>query len=46
VAEKIGLKAPLNEKLVDISRDMAVHHELPGKYTPAQLSFMLGLAGK
>jgi 2-dehydropantoate 2-reductase len=46
VAKKLELKAPLNEKLVEISRDMAAHHEPPGKYTPAQLSFMLGLAEK
>jgi len=46
VAERIGIKAPLNKKLVEISQEMAAKHEPPGKYTPAQLSAILGLAGK
>ena len=45
VAKQLGLKAPLNEKLVEISREMAANHEPPGKYTLAQLSEMLGLEG-
>ena len=46
VAKKLGLRATINEKLVQISREMAAHHEPPGKYTTAQLSEMLGLTGK
>jgi 2-dehydropantoate 2-reductase len=45
VAKKLGLRAPINERLVEISREMAANHEPPGKYTPAQLSEMLGLTG-
>ncbi len=41
VAKKLGLQAPINEKLVKISQEMAANHELPGKFTPAQLSEML-----
>jgi len=43
VAKKLGLQAPLNEKLVKISEEMAANHEIPGKYTPARLSEILGL---
>lgn len=43
VAERLGLKAPLNEKLVAITRRMAADHEPPGRYTLAELSEMLGL---
>jgi 2-dehydropantoate 2-reductase len=46
VAEKAGLKAPLNEKMVAITQEMAARHEPPGKYTAAQLSEILGLDGK
>jgi 2-dehydropantoate 2-reductase len=46
VAERLGLEAPLNKKLVAITRAMAENHEPPGKYTADQLSAMLGLAGK
>ena len=46
VAKKLGLEAPFNQKLVEISRAMAENHEPPGKYTTDQLSAMLGLAGK
>jgi 2-dehydropantoate 2-reductase len=45
-AARVGLKAPLNEKLIAISQEMAAGHEPPGKYTPEQLSQMLGLTGK
>ena len=41
LATSSGLQAPLNEKLTSITREMAAHHELPGKYTPAQLSEIL-----
>jgi len=43
VARELKLRAPINEKLVQISQEMAANHELPGKYTPAQLSQILGL---
>jgi 2-dehydropantoate 2-reductase len=43
VAEGLGLKAPLNEKLVAIAREMAANHETPGKYTATQLAEILGL---
>ena len=43
VAKKLGLQAPINEKLVEILQEMAANHELPGKYTPARLSEMLDL---
>ncbi len=46
VAERIGIKAPLNKKLVEISLEMAARHEPPGKFTPAQLSAELGLVKK
>ncbi len=42
-AQKIGAKAPLNEKLLEIMKEMAANHETPGKYTPEQLMKMLGL---
>jgi 2-dehydropantoate 2-reductase len=43
VAKQLGLKAPLNEKLVEITREMAANHEPPGKYTLAQLGVTLGI---
>ncbi len=43
LAEKIGRQAPVNEMLLRISQEMAGSHELPGKYTPAELSSLLGL---
>lgn len=43
LAKKLGKRVPLNEKLVQISREMAASHELPGKYTLDELSMMLGL---
>jgi 2-dehydropantoate 2-reductase len=46
VAKRLGLEAPLNEKLVAITKEMAAHHEPPGSYTPARFSEILGLAGK
>ncbi len=42
-AEKLGLKAPLNEKLLNIMKEVARSHAVPGKYTPEQLMSMLGL---
>ncbi len=46
VAKKLGLQAPINEKLVKISQEMAANHEPPGKYTPARLSEILELNGE
>jgi len=43
VAKKLGLQAPINEKLVEISQEMAENHEPPGKYIPARLSEILEL---
>ncbi|MFC2010912.1 ketopantoate reductase C-terminal domain-containing protein [Chloroflexota bacterium] len=43
VAKKLGLQAPINEKLVQISQDMAANHEPPGKYSPVRLSEILEL---
>lgn len=42
-AAKLGLKAPLNEKLVQIMKGLAANHATPGKHTPQQLMTMLGL---
>jgi 2-dehydropantoate 2-reductase len=42
-AKSIGLKAPLNQKLIDITQKMVANHEKPGTYTAAQLKKMLGL---
>ncbi len=42
-AAKIGRQAPINEKLLQIGNEMAEQHELPGKYTPAELRDLLGL---
>jgi 2-dehydropantoate 2-reductase len=46
LAKKVGLKAPLNQKLIEIVRRMALNHEPPGKYSPDQLIEMLGLKKK
>ena len=43
LARGLGRQAPINEMLLGISQEMAANHELPGKYTPAQLSELLGL---
>jgi 2-dehydropantoate 2-reductase len=44
VAKKLGRQAPINEKLTQISQGMALNHEPPGKYTPGQLSEILGIS--
>ena len=46
IAESLGMQAPINEKLMKTSQDMATKHETPGKFTPAELSIMLGLANE
>jgi 2-dehydropantoate 2-reductase len=43
LAKKLGVKAPINETLCRITEEMAVNHEPPGKYTPAQLIKILNL---
>jgi 2-dehydropantoate 2-reductase len=43
LAGKLGRKAPINEKLLDITLEMAGRKELPGRYTPDQLEKLLGL---
>ncbi len=44
LAKRLDLPAPINEKLVAISEEMASNHTKPGKYTPAQLKDLLGLS--
>ena len=44
LARKSGRRAPINETLLCISEEMAASREPPGKYTPSQLSALLGLA--
>jgi 2-dehydropantoate 2-reductase len=46
VAAKLGKKAPLNEKLIQISQEMAANHDTPGKYNTTELMEMLGLKSK
>ncbi|MBI4303926.1 MAG: 2-dehydropantoate 2-reductase [Chloroflexi bacterium] len=43
LAKELGCRAPVNEALLRISREMATKRELPGKYTSAQLCAMVGL---
>jgi 2-dehydropantoate 2-reductase len=43
LAKRLGQKAPVNEKLLQISQEMAANHEKPGKYTREQLASLLGL---
>jgi len=43
VAERLGFRAPINEKLLNIVKEMAASRELPGKYTPAELCRQVGL---
>jgi len=43
LARKLGRQAPINEMLLRISQEMAANREPPGKYTPAQLSKLLGI---
>lgn len=42
LAKKLGKQAPINAMLLRISQEMAANREPPGKYTPAQLSALLG----
>ncbi|MGD9143426.1 MAG: 2-dehydropantoate 2-reductase [Dehalococcoidia bacterium] len=43
VANRLGLKAPVNEKLVEITREMAEKQEPPGRYTVGELRELLGI---
>ena len=43
IAKKLGKQAPINETLWRITEEMAANHELPGKYTPAELIKILKL---
>jgi len=43
IAKKLDKKAPINETLLHITTEMAVNHEPPGKYTPAELIKLLKL---
>jgi 2-dehydropantoate 2-reductase len=43
IARRLGKQAPINETLLWITEEMAASHELPGKYTPAQLIKILKL---
>ena len=43
IAKKLNKKAPINETLLRITEEMAVNHEPPGKYTPAELIKLLKL---
>lgn len=44
LAKTLGMQAPINETLMNISQEMAANREPPGKYTPAQLCDLLGLS--
>jgi 2-dehydropantoate 2-reductase len=43
LAEKLGRRAPVNQKLLEITRSMAANHQKPGFYSAAQLKSLLGL---
>jgi len=43
LARRLGKQAPINEMLLRISQEMAANREPPGKYTPVQLSKLLGI---
>ena len=42
-AERLGLKAPVNEALLRIAEEMAANGETPGKYSAEELCRMLGI---
>jgi len=46
LAERLGRKAPINEALVGISREMVSSKAKPGKYSPLELGRLLGLETK
>jgi 2-dehydropantoate 2-reductase len=43
LAKILGRSAPVNEKLTQISQEMASSRQIPGKYTPHELASMLGV---
>jgi 2-dehydropantoate 2-reductase len=43
LAKRLGRQASINEKLTQISLEMAARREPPGKYTPGELALLLGL---
>ena len=43
IAAKFAKRVPINETLLHITVEMAVNHELPGKYSPAELIRLLKL---
>jgi len=43
IAERMGMKAPINKRLMIITWEMAANHEEPGKYTPAELNRLLDI---
>jgi ketopantoate reductase len=42
-AERLGIRAPVNEALLHISQEMAAKGERPGKYTPTELRQLIRL---
>jgi 2-dehydropantoate 2-reductase len=45
LGERVGMETPINSTLTRIVMDMAGRKELPGRYSPAELRSLLGLAG-
>jgi len=43
LADRLDMQAPINERLLHITQQMATERELPGKYTPTELLELLGL---
>jgi 2-dehydropantoate 2-reductase len=43
LARQLGQTAPVNQKLLQLTQDMAAHHEKPGKYTLVRLCEILGI---
>lgn len=43
LAHRLGLEAPINERLVRIAQDMAANGDRPGKYSAAALANALGI---
>lgn len=44
IAKRLGKRAPISEMLLRITEEMAAKREMPGKYTPAEVRELLGLA--
>ena len=43
IAKRLGKTAPINDRICRITQEMAANRERPGKYTPTELSLLLGL---